>query len=97
MTIRTKRSKLMKRYWIAYRQGDFETVGEIQQEIDEFNARHAGRPKVWIEPRDIQASAKANERTNARAYNGVILSAATADDMRANAEEFGQGLRLFDK
>jgi hypothetical protein len=95
--IRTKRSKLMKRYWIAYRQGDFETVGEIQQEIDEFNARHAGRPKVWIEPRDIQASAKANERTNARAYNGVILSAATADDMRANAEEFGQGLRLFDK
>jgi hypothetical protein len=95
--IRTKRSKLMKRYWIAYRQGDFETVGEIQQEIDEFNARHAGRPKVWIEPRDIQASAKANERTNARAYNGVILSAATADDMRANAEEFGQGFRLFDK
>jgi hypothetical protein len=95
--IRTKRSKLMKRYWVAYRQGDFETVGEIQQEIDEFNARHAGRPKVWIEPRDIQASAKANERTNARAYNGVILSAATADDMRANAEEFGQGFRLFDK
>jgi hypothetical protein len=95
--IRTKRSKLMKRYWIAYRQGDFETVGEIQQDIDEFNARHAGRPKVWIEPRDIQASAKANERTNARAYNGVILSAATADDMRANAEEFGQGFRLFDK
>jgi hypothetical protein len=95
--IRTKRSKLMKRYWIAYRQGDFETVGEIQQEIDEFNARHAGRPKVWIEPRDIQASAKTNERTNARAYNGVILSAATADDMRANAEEFGQGFRLFDK
>jgi hypothetical protein len=95
--IRTKRSKLMKRYWVAYRQGDFETVGEIQQEIDEFNARHAGRPKVWIEPRDIQASAKTNERTNARAYNGVILSAATADDMRANAEEFGQGFRLFDK
>jgi len=68
-----ERTKLLKQYYIATRQGD-DVSGAIE-DIIKFNKKHGGKgPKVAITPETIQKSMKQHARTSVEMYNGVVLS-----------------------
>ena len=73
---REKRSKLMKRYYIALRFGDSEEAREVMKEIAEFNREDIINvdPKLSITPDTIERSMRRHRLTTARMHNGVLLS-----------------------
>ena len=82
-----KRRRLLKRYYVAMRFGDFIEADNIRLEMAEFSNSRAVQqdPKLAITPETIERSMKAHERTTTRMHNGVLLSPA----MRANVEAEG--------
>ena len=73
---RDKRSKLMKRYYIATRFGDSQEAREVMKEIAEFNREDIIRvdPKLRISPESIERSMRRHRTTTAKMHNGVLLS-----------------------
>jgi len=73
---RDKRSKLMKRYYIALRFGDSEEAREVMKEIIEFNREDIIKvdPKLAITPDTIERSMRRHRTTTAKMHNGVLLS-----------------------
>jgi hypothetical protein len=73
---RDKRSKLMKRYYIALRFGDSEEAREVMKEIVEFNREDIIKvdPKLAITPDTIERSMRRHRTTTAKMHNGVLLS-----------------------
>ena len=73
---RAKRSKLMKRYYIATRFGDTEEARNVMKEIIEFNREDIIRvdPKLRISPDSIERSMRRHRTTTAKMHNGVLLS-----------------------
>lgn len=69
-------TKLTKRYYLALRTGDFETLGETLQDIMEFNRRN---PRFAIDPKRIQRSLKGHIRTSENMYHGVSLDRRTLE------------------
>ena len=77
--VAAKRSKLLKKYYIAYRKGDFQELMEVERDIADFNKRHFNKgPKVPISRDTIKRSLKGHMNTSEKMFNGVQLS----DNMR---------------
>ena len=77
--VAAKRSKLLKKYYIAYRKGDFQELMEVERDIADFNKRHSNKgPKVPISRDTIKRSLKGHMNTSEKMFNGVQLS----DNMR---------------
>ena len=74
-SINQKRTKLMKKYYVASRMGDTAGMGEALEEIMEFNKRHGSKgPKVAISAASLKRSMKMHAKSSAQMYNGVTLS-----------------------
>ena len=71
--VSAKRSRLLKRYYLALRNKDIVERREVLQEVREFNRDH---PQFRISGKSIQRSIKSHRRTSAAMHNGVRLSPA---------------------
>ena len=69
--ITQKRTKLTKKFYVAQRMGDHETMGEVLKDIIAHNKRH---PTVPITPEQISSSVDAHMRTSAKMHNGVTVN-----------------------
>mgnify|MGYP003634529323 CR=1 FL=1 len=66
-----KRSKLLKQYYVARRQGNYPETREVVKEIREFGKRH---PSARIGYDTLKKSYKGHQRTTAKMHNGTTLS-----------------------
>ncbi|MAN64234.1 MAG: hypothetical protein CMI60_20060, partial [Parvibaculum sp.] len=72
-TVSRQKSRLLKQYYIALRQGD--NTGDILQEILAHNKEHAGKGKEAVITTDtIERSMKQHARTSLTMHNGVTLT-----------------------
>jgi len=73
---RSKRSKLLKRYYIAMRFGDFDEADLVRDQMDEFNEEEITYidPKLVITPDTIERSMRRHLTTETKMHNGVLLS-----------------------
>lgn len=69
--VNEERTKLLRKYYIALRNGDGLTMSEIAEDIADFNSRH---PVVAITPKTIKRSMKQHMRTTAKMYHGITIS-----------------------
>ncbi len=69
--ITSKRSMLTKKFYIAQRMGDHETMGEVLKDIIAHNNRH---PTVAVTPEQIMKSVKSHMATSAKMHNGVTVN-----------------------
>jgi hypothetical protein len=76
-------SKLRKKYYLAYRQGDFSALLDVKQAIREHNINH---PSFKITPDSIKRSMKQHMKTSAEMYNGVTLSPAMREILNDQLE-----------
>ena len=66
-----RRTKLLRQYYLAIREGDSDEAENIMQDIQEFNQRN---PTLAITGSTISRSMKQHGRTSAQMYNGVTYS-----------------------
>ena len=69
--INKRRSKLLKKYYIARRTGDYNKTQDALRGMIEFNKRH---PRARISGDAINRSMKAHARTTAQTKDGVRIS-----------------------
>ena len=94
--VNRKRSRLLKRYYIASRMGDYQEVIKVRKEIAEFNKKHARLgPKVPITQETITRSLAQHTRTTEQMFNGVQLSPNVRDALRMFAAEYDRGPTFF--
>jgi hypothetical protein len=69
--VTTTRSKLLKKYYLASRMGDYEGMTEALSEISKFNGKH---PTAAIDNKTIDRSMKQHQETSLTMYNGITIS-----------------------
>jgi hypothetical protein len=79
-----KRTKLLRKYYVALRFGDSQGMADTASEIQAFNRKH---PSAAITPETIKRSMAQHMDTSRTMYNGVTLS----PNMRAKLEDIGRG------
>jgi hypothetical protein len=88
-----KRSKLLKKYYVANTLGDWSELQNIEEDMDKFNKRH---PDHVISGKTIQKSMKAHRKTTNLMHHGVKFSTALDQAMKENSAQWDQGLQLFE-
>ena len=68
-----KRTKLLRRLYIAQRMGDYDEISNVMKEIMEFNTSRFGRNHI-IDGDSISRSMETHIQTSAKMVNGVTLS-----------------------
>jgi len=66
-----RRTKLLREYYMATKEGDADEARSVLEEISEFNQRH---PTVAIDAKTIRNSMKQHTRTTAQMYSGVTYN-----------------------
>ena len=93
--ITSRRTKLLKKFYLATVKGDGRGREDTLLEIREFNERHGpDSPKVVISPDTILRSIKQHFKTTATMHYGVVLSGAIRQMLLNNAEEYNDGFNL---
>ena len=69
--VNEERTKLLKKYYVALRNGDGLTMSELLDDMVDFNGRH---PIVAITPDTIKRSMKQHMRTTSTMYHGITVS-----------------------
>ena len=83
-----ERSKLMKRYYQARREGDYPESAAVFQEIMEFGEEH---PTAAITYDSLKRSYAGHQRTTAKMHNGTTLSPMMKGVLEAEREEYTMG------
>ena len=74
---RDKRAKLLKRYYIARRFGDYEEARRMRRAMDEFSRSSIAvrrDPSLRIDDETIERSMRRHKATSAKMVNGILLS-----------------------
>ena len=82
----TKKTELMRQYFVALRQGDSSGAKETMESIQEFNRKH---PTIAIKPEILMASIRQNFKTSAGMQHGIVIN----PRLRAN---FMQSMAEYD-
>jgi len=85
--IKTKRSQLMSNRNRALREGDFDTVRKIDEDIREFNQRH---PQFPILPKNLAASIRSFNDRSARTNYGLAVSPRNQALINSLMEQYGR-------
>jgi hypothetical protein len=85
--ITDKEKRLLKQYYVARREGDFERAGELQSELFELGAKY---PELGISGETLNKSVASRDRISQKMYHGVQLN----DKLRARLE--GAASTVFD-
>jgi hypothetical protein len=84
--IDTKRTQLLKQRYKAYREGDMDTVRQIDEDIRAFNERH---PTNAITGKTLRDSLRSHEQTTARTHHGLSVSPRNEAYIRSITDAFG--------
>ncbi len=86
-TANSRRTKLLRKYYIARSSGDTEGMREVRKEMREFDRRH---PSARISTATINRSMAQHKETtkNMKKYNGVTFSPYMQRAVDANAREY---------
>jgi hypothetical protein len=90
--ITTDKTSLLRKYYIAMRQGDSKEVNKIMRDILEFNGKN---PLVAITPDTIKRSMSQHMRTTQRMYNGVLFSPKLSDSLIQDASEYDSDISIW--
>jgi len=82
-----RRTRLTKKYYVAARKSDFNTMTNLRLEMVEFNERH---PSVAITPENIMNSIDSHLSTTAKMHNGVTINPLMDYAIRRSNEEYRQ-------
>ena len=88
--VNTRRTKLLKRYYVALRFGD--DISDVLEDINKFNGRH---PTAAIVPSSIRRSLAGHMRTTLTMHNGITLSPNMRMALKNHADEYSQ-FGIFD-
>jgi hypothetical protein len=80
--ITTRSSRLLKRYYAAYRVGDYDGMLEAMEELYELGSRHPG---LNITPSTFTRSVKARDRISRDMYHGVSFQRNLRPELINNA------------
>lgn len=83
-----RRSRILKKYYVAMRMGDFDGANEAMEEMFAFNRRH---PTAAITPATIDRSMQQHMRTSAEMYNGISISASMRAAITSSLAEWQRG------
>ena len=93
-TVRKMRSKLLERYYLAIRSGDFDEQRSVLEEMREFSKDH---PEATISAKTLLRSIKGHMRTSAsNTYNGITISPTIKRALLEQRDEWDQGFQLFE-
>jgi hypothetical protein len=92
VAVNTKRTALLRRYYVAQRMGDYSESRQIMKRIQEFNRRH---PTARIDADSFRRSMRQHMETSARMYNGVSISPNMRQAIQESDQEWNQGWQLF--
>jgi len=89
--VNQKRTKLMKKYYVAKRMGDADGIRETAEEIREFNKRHRNKgPKVRISTESLIRSMRMHAKTSSEMHNGITLSPNIREYSKELADEYAR-------
>ena len=91
-SVTKERSKLLKEYYVARRQGDYPESREIKKKMREFGKKH---PSARITYDSLKRSYKGHLRTTAKMHNGTTLSPMMKSVLEAERREYDTS-SLFD-
>lgn len=66
-----KRDDLAKKYYVAYREGDFDTAMEVRDKLFEFGAKY---PELGIDDKFLERSVRTRDQISADMYHGITIS-----------------------
>ena len=84
-----ERSKLLKKFYMSMRQGDYPEAKAIKKEMREFGKKH---PSARIDNESLLRSFKGHQRTTAKMHNGTTLSPLmkrTLEEQRSEYDDSG--------
>jgi hypothetical protein len=79
------RTKLLRRYYIAVRNGDSQEAADVIKKMNELSSKHPG---ARITAETIRNSMAQHRKTSAEMYAGVTLNKSLRPELLANANEF---------
>lgn len=88
-----ERSKLLKKYNMAMRQGDTDEMVDLLQDMNKFSIKH---PQFKIDGKTLKNSRAQFERTTATMYHGVAISKPMRAEIENQFNSFDKGWDLFD-
>ena len=89
--VTNRRTKLLRKYYIAKRNGDWGERAKVLREIKEFNRQHRG---ALIRPETIDRSMKQHMKTSIEMYNGVTISPQVQRAIDQMRDEWNRGWQL---
>lgn len=92
LAVNTRRTQLLRQYYLAVRTRDFSERREINARIQEFNRRH---PTARIDADSIRRSMRQHMETSATMYNGITISPNMRQALKESRDEWNQGWQLF--
>lgn len=87
------RSKLLKKYNMAMRQGDADEMIDLLQDMSKFSIKH---PQFKIDGNTLKNSRAQFERTTTTMYHGVSISKPMRAEIENKFSSFDKGWDLFD-
>jgi hypothetical protein len=86
-----ERTKLLRNYYIAIRNGDSEEANNVAQKMSEFNDKHMGKsPAAVITGKTIKNSMAQHMKTTSEMYHGVTLNKMFRPELLQNASEYDE-------
>ena len=80
-----RKTKLLRKYYVAMSMGDADGVSEITDELLRFNDRY---PQIAITPSTIKKSMEQHRKTTQEMHHGITVSKPMRDRVLRMAEEY---------
>jgi hypothetical protein len=90
--VNVERTKLLRKYYVASRMGDYESMTEALSEISKFNGKH---PTAAIDNKTIDRSMKKHAETSLTMYDGVSISPLMRFAIEQSRMEYGDPSGFF--
>jgi len=86
-----ERTKLLRNYYIALRNGDGEEANDLMKKMSEFNDKHMSKsPAAVITAKTIKNSMAQHMKTTSEMYHGVTLNKMFRPELLQNASEYDE-------
>lgn len=92
-TTNEERTKLLRQYYVALREGDINGAQDTLSKMMKFSAKHPG---AAITGETIKNSMAQHKKTSSTMYHGITISKNMRNELMANIAEYDNGLDLFD-
>lgn len=91
-TVNAEKTNLLRKYYVAMRQGDIKAMRQVQQKMSEFNRKN---PLIAITPETMRRSMAQHLRTTQRMYNGVLFSPKLQNALMQDAAEYDSDISIW--